>query len=148
MNGFRFETLLTFKPFVMHTKFFFTFLLIVFSFTVFGQTTGTLYKNDRWGDQAKYDGSIVKAMQNMNYENVEILKTDKFIKTTFGNKVNNYKIIAGKKFSDVKIDYTVTLNNKEYILSIADMPDGTVAIGINSTWFVKDITDISTIKIK
>lgn len=132
----------------MHTKIIFTSLLIAFSFVLYGQSTGTLYKHDEWGDEIKYDGNLVKTMQNMNHENVEILKTDKYIKTTFGNKVNNYKIISSNKFSDVKMDYTVTLNGKKYILSIADMQDGTYAIGINKTWFVKNITDISTVDIK
>ena len=87
-------------------------------------------------------------MENPTYENVEILKTAKNIKVTFGNKVYNYSIISEKQFSSVKMDYTVTLNNNTYELSICKFSNGTYGVVIDGIFTVNDITDVKTIDVK
>jgi hypothetical protein len=107
---------------------------------------GTLYKSDHWAD-IKGKGDWATAMDNPTKEKVEILVTEKYIKVTFGSKVSNYKVVSKNRFSSVKMDYNVSLNGKSYLISIADMPDGTKAIGIEKTWMVADISDISEIEV-
>jgi hypothetical protein len=118
------------------------------AFNTFGQTNkGILYKSDHWAD-LKGKGDWAKAWDNPTYEKVEILKTDKNIKVTFGAKVYNYSIISSNKSSDVLTQYTTTLNGNTYIISIADMMDGTYSLSIDNIWqvIVKN-NDITTIDV-
>lgn len=131
----------------MKSKLLLSILITFLSFSAFSQTKGTLYKSGQWAD-IEGKGSWVKAMENPTYEKVEILKTEKFIKVTFGTKVYNYQIVSSKKFSSVKMDYTVKLDGKTYTLSISDMQDGTYAINIDSVWMVANIRDIKTVEIE
>ncbi|MFN0188676.1 MAG: hypothetical protein ACKVQV_08240 [Bacteroidia bacterium] len=132
----------------MKNKIVLSFLFAFLCFLAFAQTTkGTLYKSDHWAD-IKGKGGFAKAMNNPTYEKVEILKTDKNIKVTFGTKVFNYIIVSSKQFSSVKMDYTVTLKGKTFLLSIADMQNGTYAVNIDGNWMVSDITNFTTVDIK
>ena len=120
------------------------FLLVITNFVsaTFAQSTkGTLYKSDHWADIKKY-GSWAKASDNPIHEKVEILLTEKNFKVTFGIKVYNYAIISSKPFSQYKMDYKVTLNEKKYVIAVALMPDGTTTIGIEGVWLVEDVQDI------
>lgn len=107
---------------------------------------GTLYKSDHWAD-IKGKGNWATAMDNPTKEKVEILVTEKYIKVTFGTKVSNYKVVSKNRFSAMKMDYNVTLNGTSYLISIADMPNGTKAIGIEKTWMVADITDVAEVEV-
>jgi hypothetical protein len=118
------------------------FILAFLSFTSFAQTSnGTLYKSDHWAD-IKGKGGWAAAEDNPTYEKVEILQSDKNFKVTFGTKVFIYSIASSKQFSSAKMDYTITLKGKTYLLSIVKMPDGTFAIGIDGIWMVSNITTI------
>ena len=138
----------------MKLKTIITIAFAIICFATFGQTTkGKLYKTDHWAD-IKRKGGWVNAMDNPTYEKVEILKTSKQIKVTFGTKVYNYTIVSEKIFSEVMMNYTVTLNGKNYTLRIADMENGTHAVTLDDgitkdgVWMVSDIKDISTIDVK
>ena len=73
---------------------FLSFILVFLSLAAFSQTTkGILYKSDHWAD-SKGKGGFVEAGDNHAYEKVEMLRTDKYIKTTFGTKVYNYTIVS------------------------------------------------------
>lgn len=115
---------------------------------------GTLYKADRWAN-IKGKGDWAKAMDNPTIEKVEILKTSEAIKVTFGTKVYNYIIVSENKFSEVKMDYSVTLNGKGCTLSILDYSKsaianlrnkGTYSVNIEGVWMVSDIKDVSILK--
>jgi hypothetical protein len=132
----------------MNAKLLITFIVIFIATAASAQTAkGTLYKSGQWADIAG-KGGFAKAMENPTYEKVEIYVTDKYIKATFGAKIYNYTIISSKRFSSVKMDYTVSLNGKTYILSVSDMMDGTYAINIDGVWMVSDIRDIKTVDAK
>lgn len=120
----------------------FSVVLMLMCISSFAQQT--LYKTDHWAD-SKGKGGFVNAMENPTYEKVQVSKSSKNIKVTFGTKVYNYIIVSEKKFSDMQMMYSVTLNGKSFTISIANMPDGTTSIGIDGVWFIPDIKDISTI---
>lgn len=107
---------------------------------------GTLYKAESWADIIG-KGGFIKALENLTYEKAEVLLTEKYIKVTLGTKISKYQIISKKKFSDVKMDYSVTLGGKNYVLSIAIMPTGTTAINIEKNWFIPEVKSISEIEI-
>ncbi len=110
-----------------------------------------LYKTNHWAD-IKGKGDFVKAMEEPIMEKVEILKTNKEIKVTFGTKVYNYIIVSENKFSAVKTEYVATLNGRKYTLNIMDynksaVPNprnkGLYSINIEGVWMVPDIKDVS-----
>ena len=127
---------------------FLSFFIILIITVANAQTKvkGTLYKSGNWAD-IKGNGDWATAMDNPIKEKVEILVTEKNIKVTFGKKVSNYKVVSKKRFSEMKLDCNVTLNGKPYLISIADMPDGTKAIEIENIWMVADIIDISEVEV-
>lgn len=111
----------------------------------------TIYRANHWAD-IKTKGDWAKAMDEPVMEKVEIIKTNEAIKVTFGAKVYNYLIVSENKFSEVKMDYLVTLNGKKYTISIMDfnksaLPNlknkGTYSVNIEGTWMVSDIKDVS-----
>ncbi len=83
-------------------------LFIVFAYfyllTLAQTSNSILYKSDHWAD-IKGKGSFAKAMDNPTYEKVEIIKTEKNFKVTFGTKKYNYAIISSKSFSEKKMDF-------------------------------------------
>ena len=106
---------------------------------------GTLYKADSWADIIA-NGGFIKALDSPTYEKVEVFLTEKYIKVTFGTKISNYVIVSTKKFSESKMDYTVTKDSKTYVLSIAIMPTGKTAINIEKVWFIPEVKNITEIK--
>ncbi len=132
----------------MKLKSIITIAFAIICFASFSQSAkGTLYKQNRWED-VKGKGSWDKAMDNPTYEKAEVLKTSKNIKVTLGTKVYNYVIISEKKFSDMLMIYSTTLNGKNFDIGICKNFDGTISIDIDDIWCVPDITNISTTEIK
>ncbi len=121
----------------------------------FAQTKvkGVLFKSDRWAD-IKGKGDWATAGDNPTFEKVEILITDKYVKATFGSKVFNYKIISTNQFSEVRMDYNVTLNGKPYLIFLIVMPagpifgpTGSIAISIENIWEVSDIHESTEVEV-
>lgn len=109
--------------------------------------TGVLYKADHWLDVAG-KGGIVNAGENPTYENVEILKAEKNIFVTLGNKKLNYEIISLQDPSAKYKNYNVLLDGKSYVITMGMNPlDGTYAINIQGIWLVNiQISDITVIE--
>jgi hypothetical protein len=132
----------------MRNKFFcLTFFFIFTTITSFAGTTIIHYKSNQWCDVKK--NGLEYAMNNPINENVDIFKTEKFIKVNLGKSSFNYKIISSKKFSDHRMDYNVTLNGKKYLLSICismatqENGDFSYFIGIDGLWIVPNVSDVS-----
>lgn len=123
-----------------------SFSLLLLTLSSFSQSIGVLYKSDKWLD-IKSRGSWAKAMRDPTIENVEILRTDKFIKVSLGTKIYNYEIISYSDFSKERTDYKVSLNGNNYSMGFLNW-DGLIAIGIDDIWMAYNITDVSSIILK
>ena len=126
-------------------------ILIVILFIIsnsFAQNNvkGTLYTTNSWAD-SKGKGSWDIAMDNLTYETVKVLLTEKYITVTFGTKVLKYAIISKKKFSEFQMDYNVTFNKKSYVLSVVTTIKGLTDIGIEDIWYIPDIKSKSEIEV-
>ncbi len=137
-------------------------MLALTGLSLHGQSSekGTLYIAEFWIDYKGNNNDFVKAMKNRKFEKVEILKTEKFIKVTFGTKVSKYLIKSSNPFSQARLDCNVVSNNIEYTLSIIDMtiikPDAEFHYMIsfskkgdtdNSIWSVSQIKESQEVNI-
>ncbi len=121
-------------------------ILSVSAINAQNKVKGTLYKTDKWAD-VKGKGDWVTAMDNPTHEKVEIFVTEKYIKVTFGIKIYKYAIVSKTRFSQMKIDYNVTLNGQPFLLSISEMPDKSKAINIDDIWTVSEITNVTEVEL-
>jgi hypothetical protein len=87
----------------------------------FAQNKWVNYKSNNWFDYK--NKGFVDAQEHPTNENAEITITDKSIKVVLGKKVLNYEKISMNEFSDVRLDYVVSLNGKKTKISKSTMHD-------------------------
>ncbi|SMO79701.1 hypothetical protein [Solitalea koreensis] len=96
-----------------------------------------VYKSDYWINSKAYK-SFGEAGDNPVVENVKVIHTKQNFKVFFGKKLSIYTIVGYKRFSEVRLDYTVKKDGKMYLISLCKMPNGNPSLLIEKQWAIPE----------